>query len=357
MKSLKSSGKNRAILLALGAALLAGANAPLAKVLLGSIDPLYLAALLYLGCGSGVYLFRWLRKSARKGEKSEAGLEREDIPWLAGATLAGGIAAPIVMLFSLRGTPAATASLLLNFEAVATTLIAWIVFREAVSRNAWWAVAAITAASIFLSLETGTGWGISIGALGILLAGALWGLDNNFTRNVSAKDPLEIVMIKGLAAGTVTLAVAALSGRPVPEFRDVLWALGMGAVSYGMGIVMYVLAQRGLGAARTSALFSASPLAGVTLSLIIFGDTPLIKLGAALPLVLLGTILLVFEQHGHSHVHTRAQHSHAHSHDDPHHNHAHSGKSPERHAHPHDHEALFHDHPHMPDTHHRHTHE
>jgi hypothetical protein len=131
----------------------------------------------------------------------------------------------------------------------------------------------------------------------------------------------------------------------------------LGAISYGMGIVLYVLAQRGLGAARTSALFSASPLVGVFLSLLIFGDAPLFKLGASLPLVLLGTILLVFEQHGHPHRHSQTNHSHAHSHDDPHHNHTHAGRSSEHHAHPHEHDALFHDHPHMPDTHHRHTHE
>ena len=357
MRLSNPSVKNRAILLALGSALLAGANAPLAKLLLGSIDPLFLAALLYLGCGSGLYLFRRLRKSVRKGETAEASLEREDIPWLAGATLVGGVAAPMVMLFSLRGTPAATASLLLNFEAVATTLIAWTVFQEAVSRNAWWAVAAITAASVFLSLETSAGWGISIGALGILLAGVLWGLDNNFTRNISAKDPLDIVMAKGLAAGTVSLAIALLSGRPMPALSNVLWALGLGAFSYGMGIVLYVLAQRGLGAARTSALFSASPLVGVLLSLLIFGDTSFFKLGIALPLILLGTILLVIEQHGHLHIHVETRHSHAHNHDDEHHNHSHNGTSSEKHAHLHTHDPLFHDHPHMPDTHHRHIHE
>jgi len=357
MRLSNPSGKNRAILLALGSALLAGANAPLSKLLLGNIDPLYLAALLYLGCGFGVYIFRRMRRLARTGEMTEAGIEREDIPWLAGATLAGGVAAPIVMLFSLRDTPAATAALLLNFEAVATTLIAWIVFSEAVSRNAWWAVAAITTASIFLSLETGAGWGISFGAVGILTASILWGLDNNFTRNISAKDPLQIVMIKGQAAGSVSLSLALFSGRTAPAIADVLWALGLGAISYGLGIVLYVLAQRGLGAARTSALFSASPLAGVVLSLLIFGDAPLFKLSAALPLVLLGTILLVFEQHGHPHKHPQTHHSHAHSHDDPHHNHDHIGGSSERHAHPHAHEALFHDHAHMPDTHHRHNHE
>lgn len=357
MKSQKTFGQNRAILLALGSALLAGANAPLAKLLLSNIDPLYLAALLYLGCGVGVFISRRLRNLGRNGETSEAGIEREDIPWLAGATLAGGLAAPIVMLFSLRDTPAASAALLLNFEAVATTLIAWMIFREAVSRNAWWAVAAITSASIFLSLETSAGWGISIGALGILAASILWGLDNNFTRNISAKDPLQIVMIKGLAAGSVSLALAILSGRNMPVISDVLWALGLGAVSYGLGIVLYVLAQRELGAARTSALFSASPLAGVILSLMIFRDVPLSKIATALPLVLLGTILLVIEQHGHSHRHLQTRHNHAHVHDDLHHNHNHGDAPSEHHAHPHEHEALFHDHAHMPDTHHRHTHE
>lgn len=356
MRTLKTAGQNQAIALALASALLAGANAPLAKLLLSDTDPLFLAALLYIGCGIGVLFFKILRRFSRNPGTAEAHITRQDLPWLTGATLAGGVAAPIVMLFSLRETPAATASLLLNFEAAATTLIAWLIFKEAISRNAWWALGAITAASIFLSLETDAGWGISIGALGILLACVLWGLDNNFTRNISAKDPLDIVMVKGMAAGTFSLALAMLSGRPLPVLPNTLWALGLGAVSYGLGIVLYVLAQRGLGAARTSALFSASPLTGVLLSLLIFGDASPFKLLGGIPLVMVGTILLVIEQHGHAHTHARVSHSHAHSHDDMHHNHPHEGLPPERHVHPHEHDQLFHDHPHLPDTHHRHTH-
>lgn len=356
MQKAGSINQRRSILLALGAALLAGFNAPLAKLLLGSIDPLFMAALLYLGCGAGVLAFRILRGIVKRGEAIEAHIAREDIYWLAGATLAGGVAAPIVMQFSLRGTPAATASLLLNFEAVATTMIAWIIFKESIDKNAWWALASITAASIFLSLETGAGWGVSLGALGVLLACVLWGVDNNLTRNISAKDPLDIVIIKGLAAGSVSLALAFLTGRPLPDSTNVLWALGLGSVSYGLGIVLYVLAQRGLGASRTSALFSASPLAGVALALLIFGDTSPIKLLVSIPLVMFGALMLVLEKHGHKHNHVQTNHNHAHSHDDPHHDHTHSDTLPKRHAHPHAHQTLCHDHPHMPDTHHRHIH-
>ena len=342
--------------MALASALLAGANAPLAKLLLSGIDPLFLAALLYLGCGTGILIFRILRRLFQSGVPTEAHISRIDLPWLAAATLAGGVVAPIVMLFSLRNTPAATASLLLNFEAVTTTLIAWFVFKEAISRNAWWAVISITAASIYLSLEINAGWGISLGALGILLSCVLWGVDNNLTRNIALKDPLDIVMFKGLAAGMVSLAIALITGRPTPGSSFILWGLCLGAISYGLGIVLYVLAQRELGAARTSALFSASPLAGVVLSLIIFGDVPFFKLYAAVPLILLGTLLLVFEQHSHGHAHQAVTHSHAHNHNDPHHNHLHDFPVTASHAHPHTHDLLFHDHAHMPDTHHHHSH-
>lgn len=356
MIKVRNSSQVRAILLALCAALLAGFNAPLSKLLLGNIDPLFMAALLYLGCGIGVLIFRILRNLFSGDEPRESRISREDFPWLAGATLAGGVAAPIVMQFSLRETPAATASLLLNFEAVATTLIAWLFFREAINRNALWAVAAITGASIFLSLEIKGGWGLSLGAVGIMMACVLWGVDNNFTRNIAAKDPMDIVMVKGLAAGSVSLALAFLSGRPLPDFDFVIWALILGAASYGLGIVLYVLAQRGLGAARTSALFSASPLAGIILSFLLFRDTSPVKLLVGIPLVMFGTILLLFDQHGHPHTHILPTHTHAHTHDDQHHNHNHKSEIFGKHAHTHEHEPLIHDHPHTPDTHHRHTH-
>ncbi len=207
---------------------------------------------------------------AKTGDR-EARIEKSDAPWLLGAVLAGGVAAPIVLLFSLKNTPGATASLLLNFEGVATTLIAALVFRETVSRRAWWAIALVTLASITLSLNPLQGWGISAGALGIIAACVLWGLDNNFTRNISAKDPLVIVMIKGLGAGSFSLLLGWLLGYRLPGWDLVLKAFLLGSLSYGLSIILFIRALRGLGAARTSALFGTAPIAGVLVS---FPDLP-----------------------------------------------------------------------------------
>jgi len=294
----------------------------------------------------------------KKHGETEAQVKVEDIPWLAGAILAGGIAAPIVLLFSLRNTPAATASLLLNFEGVATTLIAVLVFKEALSRRAWWAVAFITIASILLSTNLNDKWGLSLGAVGILAACAFWGLDNNFTRNISAKDPLTIVIIKGLAAGLFSLVLALLLGRPFPVLTIASGAMIVGSLCYGLSIVLFVRAMRGIGAARTSALFGTSPLAGITLSFLLFQDSPGLMFMIATPLIVGGTILLSIEEHGHLHIHETIIHEHRHRHDDEYHLHEHNpGELPvTEHSHFHKHAWVEHNHSHMPDIHHRHAH-
>ena len=171
---------------ALTAALLFGASAPVAKLLLVDIAPISLAALLYLGSAIGVAGVLIFQRTRRRSSAGEAQIKRPDLVWLAGAILAGGIAAPVILLFSLRATPAATASLLLNFESVATTLIAALAFKESISRRAWWAIALITLSGILLSVDSKAGWGFSLGAFGIVAACMLWGIDNNFTRNISA---------------------------------------------------------------------------------------------------------------------------------------------------------------------------
>ncbi|MFZ1399395.1 MAG: EamA family transporter, partial [Candidatus Promineifilaceae bacterium] len=202
---------------ALAAAALFGMSAPLSKLFLGEVEPVALAAFLYLGSGLGLLLLKLGQRVWGTAVPPETPNGKEDIPWLAGAIVAGGIAAPIVLLFSLRETAAATASLLLNFEGVATTLIAAFAFKEAVTRRAWVAIITITAATILLSYSPGSSWGFSFGALGILLACVLWGIDNNFTRNISGKDPLTIVIVKGLAAGLFSLLLAMLLGNALPS--------------------------------------------------------------------------------------------------------------------------------------------
>ena len=344
--------------LALLAAVLFGMSAPLSKSLLGDIDPIVLAAMLYLGSGFGTVIIKIYQTVSKSAENTEAKLAKEDITWLAGATLAGGVIAPIVLLYSLDATPAATASLLLNFESVATTLIAIILFKEAISRRAWWAILIITSASVLLSINLNTSWGFSLGAVGIIAACLFWGIDNNLTRNISAKDPIMIVIVKGFVAGIFSLILALLLGQTIPGWKIILKALALGSLSYGASITLFIIALRGLGAARTSALFSTSPLSGLALSLILFKELPGFLFLAAIPLMIIGTYLLVNEKHEHKHVHEFLSHDHSHKHDDEHHNHDHDTDYPgtHSHTHPHDHLPNEHSHPHMPDIHHRHEH-
>lgn len=289
----------------------------------------------------------------------EAPVSKADVPWLVGTVLSGGVAAPMVLLFSLRNTPAATASLLLNFEGVATTLIAALIFREAIGRRIWWAIACVTAASILLSWDVSGEWGISVGAVGVLGACILWGIDNNLTRNISAKDPISIITIKGLGAGSFALILALITRNPFPGPVTALGAMLLGSVSYGLSIILFIFAMRSLGAARTSALFGTAPFVGTLLSFLIFGEAPSMLFLVSLPMMILGAVLLLGEQHAHQHSHTPFQHDHRHTHHDDHHLHEHSpGEIPPggSHSHLHQHRAMEHSHPHAPDIHHRHQH-
>jgi len=344
------------VIQALIAALLFGASAPLAKLLLGEVEPIPLAAFLYLGSGIGLLGIKLFQRINKQGINDEAQVEKSDFWWLLGAIVAGGVAAPITLLFSLKNTPAATASLLLNFEGVATTLIAFFAFKESISRRAWWAIALITIASIFLSINLNAEWGFSLGALGIIAACVLWGVDNNFTRNISAKDPLVIVTIKGLGAGSCSLIMALFLGNKLPSWEVILGALVLGSLSYGASIVLFIYAMRGLGSARTSALFSTAPIAGIILSILIFQEFPCWLFIVALPIMVVGAFLLVNDEHEHHHVHEMVVHEHSHIHDDGHHEHEHDGEFAKKHSHVHKHDELTHAHHHMPDLHHRHVH-
>jgi drug/metabolite transporter (DMT)-like permease len=340
------------ILQALTAALFFGASAPIAKLLLGDdIAPIYLAAFLYLGSGTGTFLFRFTQRMQSKN--AEADIKSPDIKWLAGAIISGGILAPIILMISLQNTAASTASLLLNFEGVGTTVIALLFFREAIGRRAWTAIIVITLASIFLSTNFGSGWGMSLGALGIILACILWGVDNNFTRNISGKDPLAIVAWKGLVAGTFSFILAFFLGDQLPSLKIILGTLVLGFVSYGLSTMLFIRSMRGLGAARTSALYGTAPLAGVLLSIVIFGEFPSFFFIIAAILMIGGALLLINENHEHTHMHTALIHEHSHIHDSTH---GHDD-SKEVHSHEHEHPAEEHAHGHMPDIHHRHRHE
>lgn len=336
------------ILQALVAALFFGASAPIAKLLLGDVPPVLMAAFLYIGSGTGISLIKLYQRLTRN--QREAGIRRPNVGWLAGAIISGGILAPILLMVSLKNTPASTASLLLNFEGVGTTLIALIFFRESISRRALAAIFMITLASIFLSTDFSSGLGLSLGALGVILACVLWGVDNNFTRNISAKDPLTIVAWKGLVAGSFSLLLGRVLGQQLPVLTTILRILLLGFISYGLSTMLFIYSMRGLGAARTSALYGTAPLAGMLLSIIIFRDPITLPFALAAVLMMVGAYWLANEEHAHFHIHMPVVHEHRHSHDEFH---IHDGHA-EAHSHEHEHPHTEHEHGHMPDIHHRH---
>ncbi len=341
-------------------AVLFGISTPLAKLLLGGIHPVALAGLLYAGVFLGLGVCRLARRLARRGAcvssegRREAPLGRGDWPWLAGAVLAGGIVAPICLMTGLSRTTGFAASLLLNFEAAATALVAVVLFKESAGKRVWAALALMTAGGILLSWDPGQGRIEAAGPLLILAAMAGWGLDNNLTRQISAKDPVQIAMIKGLVAGAFALGLAFATGRGFDLGVAAAGGLAVGAVCYGLSLVLFIKGLEGLGAFRTGALFSLAPFAGALASIVLLGDRVTPLMGAAGALMAGAAGLVVLEKHIHAHHHDRLVHSHAHVHSDLHHGHAHEGKARQPHAHEHVHEETDHIHGHWPDTHHRH---
>ena len=344
----------RGILSALGSALLFGASTPLAKLAVSSADPLLIAGLLYLGSGIGLAISRAIRAGA---ERIETPLSRADLPWLAGATLAGGVAGPALLLLGLLTTQASTASLLLNLEAVATAGIAWVIFRENVDKRVGAGFALILLGGIFLSLPQEGGFAISGGAFLIAAACLCWGIDNNLTRKISGSDPSQIAMWKGLTAGAVNIGIALVTGAKLPGLGITLAVTAIGFLGYGVSLVLFVRALRHLGAARTGAYFSTAPFAGTALAFAIGQGRLDWAFCAAGVLMLIGVWLHVSERHEHQHVHEPVEHEHLHYHDE-HHQHEHSPCDPsgEPHAHRHKHARLKHTHAHYPDMHHRHDH-
>lgn len=282
---------------AIGCAILAAAlyalNAPLSKLLLGRVEAAMMAALLYLGAGAGVALMGAIRRKSRSGREQPLG--RRDLPYTVGMVVLD-VAAPVFLMMGLARTTAANASLLNNFEIVATTLIALLLFREPVSRRLWLAIGLVTAASALLSLEDLRGsFSFSSGSLLVLLAACCWGLENNCTRRLSQNDPLQIVVVKGFGSGLGALGIALALGERLPGAADALLAMGLGFVAYGLSIFFYIYAQRGLGAARTSAYYAISPFIGTGLSLAIFHNRPAPLFWAALALMTAGAYLAARE--------------------------------------------------------------
>jgi drug/metabolite transporter (DMT)-like permease len=344
------------VVLAMTSAALFGASTPLAKALLGrGVDAWLLAGVLYLGSGLGLAALRIVRWAVGR-TSDEAPLRVGDLGWMALVILAGGVAGPLLLMMGLATTPASSAALLLNLEGLATMVIAWVVFRENVDRRLLLGAAAILAGAALLSWQGGLA-AVGVGALFIAGACLAWGIDNNLTRKISAADPIQIAMLKGLVAGTVNLGIALSLGASLPR-PDLLLAAGaIGFLGYGVSLALLVLALRSLGAARTGAYFSTAPFVGAVLALFLFAEPVTARLGVAAVLMGLGVYLHLTERHEHEHSHKPMTHEHAHVHD-AHHQHAHSPDDPpgEPHVHAHQHGRLVHRHAHVPDLHHRHGH-
>jgi drug/metabolite transporter (DMT)-like permease len=347
-----------AVVFALLSAALFGISAPLAKGLLGAVDPIVLAGLLYCGAGVGIGIVRRTAKTwITETSGAEEPLRWHDLPWLAGAILAGGVVGPVLLMLGLARTSAASASLLLTLEGVATALIAWFVFKENFDRRILAGMACLVAGAGVLSWTGQPTLNGLWGPLAIAGACLAWGIDNNLTRNVSLADPLQIVELKGLIAGPVSLGLGLMAGNSLPALSPLLLAGVVGFLGYGLSLALFVHALRHLGAARTGAYFSTAPFFGAIGAFMLLGEPVTLQLAIAGALMATGVWLHLTEDHHHEHSHEFMEHAHAHVHD-AHHQHAHQPDDPvgEPHTHVHRHEPLRHIHPHVPDQHHTHRH-
>jgi drug/metabolite transporter (DMT)-like permease len=344
------------VVLAICSALLFAITTPLAKLLLREgIGAQLLAGLFYLGSGVGLAALQLWRK-LRGRRAVDAPLRVADLPRLSLAVLLGGAVAPVLLLLGLARTAASAAALLLNLEGIATMTIAWLVFHENVDR---WLVAGAAAIFLGAAMLSWNGRGVAPGAASLLIAAAClaWGIDNNLTRALSNVDPVQIAMIKGLAAGSVNLALALGSGAHLPSPSAAIFAATLGFFGFGVSLVFFVRALNLLGAARTSAYFSTAPFIGAVLAVGLYSEPVTARLLLTGMLMAIGVYIHLRESHVHAHAHEALAHAHRHVHDE-HHRHEHGTTDPggEPHSHWHRHPPLVHSHPHYPDTLHRHKH-
>ena len=277
------------IFLAVLAAALYAINSPFSKLLLDYMPSTLMAGFLYIGAGLGMGVIALLQK-LKKVERTEERITKADLPYTI-AMIVLDIAAPIFLLLGLSYTSAANASLLNNFEIVATALIALVVFKERISPRLWFGILFVTASCALLSIEDISSLKFSFGSLFILLACICWGIENNCTRKLSAKDPLEIVLLKGIFSGLGSVIIGLCIGERITTLWSVLAVLAVGCVAYGLSIFFYVYAQRLLGAARTSAYYAIAPFIGTLLSLVIFRELPQYTYFIALGIMVIGAWL------------------------------------------------------------------
>lgn len=342
--------KNIATAYAILAAALYAINIPLSKLLLIQVQPTMMAAFLYLGAGLGLLLYGTLSGKERKRDP----LTKKELPYILGMIILD-IAAPILLMFGLKHTSSANASLLNNFEIVATSLIAFFAFKEVLSKHMIIAIVLVTAASTLLGFEGKGSFAFNVGSLLVLGASCCWGLENNCTRMLSSKSSVQITTIKGVFCGLGSLILALVIGEKVPGFLWILAVLLLGFVAYGLSINFYIKAQKDLGAAKTSAYYSIAPFLGVAFGMLILGERPVVQFYVGLAIMIGATVLMVKDtitlQHTHEHTHI---HTHPHRHGDLVHTHEHAHTH--NHSHIHGNDETIHSHEHREIEGHDHIH-
>ena len=345
--------KNLATIYAIAAAALYAINVPFSKMLLNHVEPTMMAAFLYLGAGIGMFVYSLASRAVGKAVTTEP-LTKKELPYTIAMVLLD-IIAPILLMFGIKSSNAANVSLINNFEIVATSLIALFVFKEVISKRLWIAIALVTIASVLLSFEGAGAFEFNTGSLFVFGACLCWGIENNCTRMISNKSSIEIVVIKGTFSGLGSLVVALTIGQKFPSVLWILCVLLLGFVAYGLSIYFYVMAQKDLGAAKTSAYYSIAPFLGVAFGMLILHERPAIQFYVALVVMIVSTYFMIKDtielQHTHEHKHI---HTHEHSHGDTVHTHEHAHIHTHIHVHgedsgehEHDHKTMPHDHLHQ----------
>jgi len=346
--------KNLGPTLALLSAALFGISPVLTKSVLGEMSPILAAGLLYLGSGLGLLLLLLIQKKNILKELRRLSLSHR-IKFL-GAILSGGILAPLCLVYGIQLASAFEVSLLLNLESVTTTLIAFLIFHEHVGKQVWIGKILLIIGGLMITLQPSGDVNFSTPALLVILACVLWGIDNNLTRDIEELSPSILASIKGLSAGLFNIFLAFFLKQESASAYQILANLGIGSISYGLSLVLFIRALRLIGSSRTSAYFATGPFIGMISSLILLGEQPPSYQWISAILMFFGVWTLYRETHTHQHTHAPVSHGHKHVHD-VHHQHNHDGiEGPEPHDHIHSHQTLTHSHTHWPDIHHRHKH-
>jgi drug/metabolite transporter (DMT)-like permease len=340
--------------LAILSAALFGVSPVLCKLVIGDMSPALLAGLLYLGSGIGLLILLLFQGKNPVDELRRLPFKHRRA--LIGSIISGGIIAPLFLSYGIKFCTASDVSLLLNFETVATTLIAWLVFKEHVGLGVWGGKAFILLGSFLVILKYEGSSAFSVAGLLIILACIFWGIDNNLTRDIEDMSATVLASIKGFCAGMFNIVLALTFSFGTVTVHQVTGSLLVGAMSYGLSLVCFIESLRRIGSARTSTYFAVGPFIGTFLAVFVLGERPPMMFWFATLCMVAGILFLYREMHGHLHTHTMLSHTHSHTHDEHHqHEHAYSN-STEPHEHHHVHEPVTHSHVHWPDIHHRHQH-